>query len=236
MRLSTPKLISFNSNNTYIISRESTTTNYSNLNNITLPIQQTQNLNYKMVLIGDISVGKTSILNRFLQNNFSKNYQSNINANFNTFSVYLNKFIKVNLNIWDTCGEEKFKSITKQYYRDASVILLVYDLTNENSSKSIENWLNEIKNSITIDSEIFLVGNKNDVEKLFPIKKENFTEFVNSFFEVSAKTGNNVNKMFYNIIEILAEKTLKEQNIKNIPNDSVLLDKSKFSEKKKKCC
>ena len=232
MRLSTPKLISFNSNNTYIISRESTATNYSNLNN-SLPIQKTQNLNFKIVLIGDISVGKTSILNRFFKNTFSNNYQSNINANFNSFSIFLDKFIKVNLNIWDTCGEEKFKSITKQYYRDASAVLLVYDLTNENSLKSIENWLNEIK-IVTNESEIFLVGNKNDEEKIFPINKENFND-VNNFYEVSAKTGNNIQKMFYNIIEILAEKSIKEKNFKNINNESLLLDKNKFS-KKKKCC
>ena len=229
MRLSTPKLISFNSNNTYIISRESTATNYSNL---TLPIQKTQNLNFKIVLIGDISVGKTSILNRFFKNTFSNNYQSNINANFNSFSIFLDKFIKVNLNIWDTCGEEKFKSITKQYYRDASAVLLVYDLTNENSLKSIENWLNEIK-IVTNESEIFLVGNKNDEEKIFPINKENFND-VNNFYEVSAKTGNNIQKMFYNIIEILAEKSLKEKNFNKINNESLLLNKNKFS--KKKCC
>jgi small GTP-binding protein len=231
MRLSTPKLISFNSNNTYIISRESTATNYSNLNN-SLPIQKTQNLNFKIVLIGDISVGKTSILNRFFKNTFSNNYQSNINANFNSFSIFLDKFIKVNLNIWDTCGEEKFKSITKQYYRDASAVLLVYDLTNENSLKSIENWLNEIK-IVTNESEIFLVGNKNDEEKIFPINKENFND-VNNFYEVSAKTGNNIQKMFYNIIEILAEKSLKEKNFNKINNESLLLNKNKFS--KKKCC
>ncbi len=231
MRLSTPKLISFNSNNTYIISRESTATNYSNLNN-SLPIQKTQNLNFKIVLIGDISVGKTSILNRFFKNTFSNNYQSNINANFNSFSIFLDKFIKVNLNIWDTCGEEKFKSITKQYYRDASAVLLVYDLTNENSLKSIENWLNEIK-IVTNESEIFLVGNKNDEEKIFTINKENFND-VNNFYEVSAKTGNNIQKMFYNIIEILAEKSLKEKNFNKINNESLLLNKNKFS--KKKCC
>lgn len=231
MRLSTPKFISFNSNNTYIISRESTATNYSNLNN-SLPIQKTQNLNFKIVLIGDISVGKTSILNRFFKNTFSNNYQSNINANFNSFSIFLDKFIKVNLNIWDTCGEEKFKSITKQYYRDASAVLLVYDLTNENSLKSIENWLNEIK-IVTNESEIFLVGNKNDEEKIFTINKENFND-VNNFYEVSAKTGNNIQKMFYNIIEILAEKSLKEKNFNKINNESLLLNKNKFS--KKKCC
>lgn len=231
MRLSTPKFISFNSNNTYIISRESTATNYSNLNN-SLPIQKTQNLNFKIVLIGDISVGKTSILNRFFKNTFSNNYQSNINANFNSFSIFLDKFIKVNLNIWDTCGEEKFKSITKQYYRDASAVLLVYDLTNENSLKSIENWLNEIK-IVTNESEIFLVGNKNDEEKIFPINKEKFND-VNNFYEVSAKTGNNIQKMFYNIIEILAEKSLKEKNFNKINNESLLLNKNKFS--KKKCC
>ena len=231
MRLSTPKFISFNSNNTYIISRESTATNYSNLNN-SLPIQKTQNLNFKIVLIGDISVGKTSILNRFFKNTFSNNYQSNINANFNSFSIFLDKFIKVNLNIWDTCGEEKFKSITKQYYRDASAVLLVYDLTNENSLKSIENWLNEIK-IVTNESEIFLVGNKNDEEKIFTINKENFND-INNFYEVSAKTGNNIQKMFYNIIEILAEKSLKEKNFNKINNESLLLNKNKFS--KKKCC
>ena len=231
MRLSTPKFISFNSNNTYIISRESTATNYSNLNN-SLPIQKTQNLNFKIVLIGDISVGKTSILNRFFKNTFSNNYQSNINANFNSFSIFLDKFIKVNLNIWDTCGEEKFKSITKQYYRDASAVLLVYDLTNENSLKSIENWLNEIK-IVTNESEIFLVGNKNDEEKIFTINKEKFND-VNNFYEVSAKTGNNIQKMFYNIIEILAEKSLKEKNFNKINNESLLLNKNKFS--KKKCC
>ena len=231
MRLSTPKFITYNSNNTYIISRESTATNYSNLNN-SLPIQKTQNLNFKIVLIGDISVGKTSILNRFFKNTFSNNYQSNINANFNSFSIFLDKFIKVNLNIWDTCGEEKFKSITKQYYRDASAVLLVYDLTNENSLKSIENWLNEIK-IVTNESEIFLVGNKNDEEKIFTINKENFND-VNNFYEVSAKTGNNIQKMFYNIIEILAEKSLKEKNFNKINNESLLLNKNKFS--KKKCC
>ena len=231
MRLSTPKFISFNSNNTYIISRESTATNYSNLNN-SLPIQKTQNLNFKIVLIGDISVGKTSILNRFFKNTFSNNYQSNINANFNSFSIFLDKFIKVNLNIWDTCGEEKFKSITKQYYRDASAVLLVYDLTNENSLKSIENWLNEIK-IVTNESEIFLVGNKNDEEKIFTINKEKFND-INNFYEVSAKTGNNIQKMFYNIIEILAEKSLKEKNFNKINNESLLLNKNKFS--KKKCC
>ena len=163
MRLSTPKFISFNSNNTYIISRESTTTNYSNLNNITLPIQQTQNLNYKIVLIGDISVGKTSISYRIKTGEFNAVSQPTLGFDYLSFYLkYKNKILK--LEVWDTCGQEAYRSLIKSFFSNSSLAIIVYAIDDLNSFDSIEQWVRQCKNECGPETKFFLIGNKADLD------------------------------------------------------------------------
>ena len=112
----------------------------------------------KIILVGDSSVGKTSLVNRFMGFEFQENYSCTINADFKIKSLTIDQSTGAELTVWDTCGQEKFRSITKLYFKDAHGVILVYDVNNENSFKGLNIWLNEIKNNCKVDVSIILVG------------------------------------------------------------------------------
>ena len=156
----------------------------------------------KICLLGDVNVGKTSIASRFCKNSFNENYINTIGGAYQQQNVGLNNGTKMKLHIWDTSGQDRFRSMTNLYYRDAQVAILTYDVTNEQSLDSLNYWLNELNDKVDQENMLlFLAGNKCDVdssEKKVPISQgKKFAEDHNmTFFETSAKTGAGVKELF----------------------------------------
>ena len=156
----------------------------------------------KICLLGDVSVGKTSIASRFCKNVFSENYINTIGGAYQQQNIVLNNGAKMKLHIWDTSGQDRFRSMTNLYYRDAQVAILTYDVTNEASLESLDYWLKELNDKVDQDNMLLcLAGNKNDVnpnEKKVPTAKgKEYADAHNMvFFETSAKTGTGVKELF----------------------------------------
>jgi len=162
---------------------------------------------FKVVLIGDAGVGKSSILDNLTNNQFYYNYDMTIGVEYNSKIVTQDaKYIK--LQIWDTAGQEVFRSITKSYYRNNSVIIIVYDTTNYTSFLNVKTWLNDIK-EFTNESLIYLVGNKVDMWRDRKVTYEEGDKFAKehnlNFIEISAKNKEG-KELFDNIILKLSEK------------------------------
>ena len=159
----------------------------------------------KICLLGDVSVGKTSIASRFCKNTFNENYINTIGGAYQQQNIVLNNGAKMKLHIWDTSGQDRFRSMTNLYYRDAQVAILTYDVTNEQSLESLNYWLQELNDKVDQDNMLLcLAGNKNDVdpsEKRVPTSKgKQFAEEHNMiFYETSAKTGAGVKELFQTI-------------------------------------
>ena len=194
---------------------------------------------FKIVLIGDTSVGKSCLLTRFADDQFTDNYVTTIGVDFRFKTmIVMDKIIKV--QVWDTAGEERYRSITNAYYRGAEGILIVFDLTNEESFKSIQNWINEVTVFTGKDVIIICLGNKSDLKS--EISKNTIDEFKKKtnleIFNVSAKTGEGVEEAFKHIIELLIKKNIdkKEENnaINLTPNTNN--NNSPTDKKKESCC
>ena len=150
---------------------------------------KTKIIEAKIVLLGDVSVGKTSIASRYCKNSFNEHHINTIGGAYQQQRVVLNNGAMVKLHIWDTSGQERFRAMTNLYYKDAQVAILTYDITNEQSFTSIQFWINELKYKVENDKMLlFLVGNKCDVssnERKVPTNKGK------SFAAESMKSFNN---------------------------------------------
>ncbi len=170
-------------------------------------------LKFKIIFIGESSVGKTSIINRFLKDIFFENYECTISAEQKKKILKLDKNNVAELEIWDTAGEERFRTITKQFYQDAYGAFIIYDITNRESYKRIENWIKDINQSAPTDIVIGIVGNKNDIKNKRVIEYEEAESYSNEnnalFFEVSAKNGNNIDAAFQQMAYKIFEKVQK---------------------------
>ena len=117
---------------------------------------------YKIILIGDIAVGKTCVLSRFMNNTFTDIYKCNVGVDYHSKTVTFDNKIGYELNIWDTCGEERFRSVSHLYYKDVNAILLIFDLTNRESFDGLQKWFTDIENFSPQNIEISVLGNKSD--------------------------------------------------------------------------
>jgi len=192
----------------------------------------------KIITLGDSKVGKSSLIVQYLENKFSINYLSTIGFDFKRKQLTLKDGTDVKLKIFDTAGQERYRSVADSYIKKANGILLVYDITEKQSFKNIENWLESIREEMGDKLlPIILVGNKSDLkdERKIPTEegKKKAEEYGFHFYETSCKTGENVNKCFTELAELIYEKTGKKplQNVnQKLKNDS---HKEK---KKKRCC
>jgi small GTP-binding protein len=170
-------------------------------------------LSFKILIIGDSSVGKSCLALRATKGSFNSIYTPTVGFEF--FNFYLKieeEFIK--LQIWDTCGQEVYRSLISSFYRNSSLAIIVYAIDNEESFNNIEIWLNELKTKGNPDISIILVGNKLDLEDKREITKEMYSDFCDNnnikyFFETSAKTGFNAKNVFIEAAKILYEEHLK---------------------------
>ena len=195
----------------------------------------------KLLLLGDSSVGKTSIIIKYISNKFMDTNIATLGVDYMDKTVDYNN-LKVFLQIWDTSGEEKFRSITRNFYRNADGLLVVFDLTCKESFNHVKNWLNEAKEHKN-DIKTILVGNKLDLEDEREVNKETALKFAEKnnlkYLETSAKNGKNINNSFKEMISlILNDKT--EQEIKKEftkSDSSISINSGKDGKKiKKSCC
>ena len=202
-------------------------------------------INLKILLIGDSSVGKSSILLKYIEDKFSENYVSTIGIEYKIKTLIINGK-KVLLRIWDTSGQERYRSITQNFYRNANGILFIFDITNRESFENIKNW---IIDSDSADNEVIkvLVGNKIDIDENRKIDNDIVKKYAEKkgmkYFETSAKEGINIDIVFRKIAELILSKSEEEgQNeveylYNNARKDSFNLSiDSSEPKKKKQCC
>ncbi|CCF60249.1 hypothetical protein KAFR_0J01850 [Kazachstania africana CBS 2517] len=185
----------------------------------------------KLVLLGEAAVGKSSIVLRFVSNDFSENKEPTIGAAFLTQRVNINNNT-IKFEIWDTAGQERFASLAPMYYRNAQAALVVYDITKPQSFIKARHWVKELHEQASKDIIIALVGNKVDIiendESERKVAREEGERLAEEegliFFETSAKTAENVNDVFLNIGEKIP---LKNDN--SSPNDTTITEDQRIN-------
>ena len=199
---------------------------------------------FKYIIIGDTGTGKSCILRRFIDNNFNDIHDITIGVEFGVNNIIAKNGKKIKIQIWDTAGQEMFRSITRSYYRDATVTLIVFDITHYDTFKNIHKWFKEMSEMGNDKSVIILVGNKSDLSHRREVNIEDAKNLADKhgclYIETSAKNGTNVE----NIFRVTMEKVL--ENIENRlvswdkigiklydVNNTSSLNKSTY---KKKCC
>jgi len=156
----------------------------------------------KIVLLGDQSVGKTSLITRFMYDTFDNTYQATIGIDFLSKAMYLEDRT-VRLQLWDTAGQERYRSLIPSYIRDCSVAIVVFDITNRPSFLSTSKWIDDVRSERGNDVIVVLVGNKADLadKRQVTLEEANAkaTELNIMFMETSAKAGHNVKSLFKKI-------------------------------------
>lgn len=197
----------------------------------------------KVLLIGSAGVGKSSISGQFIEGHFDQESTQTIGVDLKIKVIKLNNSEKgVKIQLWDTAGHERFKSITTSYYRGADGVILVFDLSRKQSFDELSFWMDEIKSYAPKDVVFFLVGNKNDLldrnVNINDIEKFIIDNNIKNYIEVSAKSNFNINKLFKNLTSEIFNKRINIQNNMSenpIKPSSVIID-SKEEENKKICC
>jgi small GTP-binding protein len=184
---------------------------------------------FKVILIGEANVGKTSLINRYINRVFNDNYICTIGVDFMMKTINY-KENKIKLQIWDTAGMEKYKQITVSYYRGAQAAIICFDLTSKASFINLDRWIKEfIQYNPNNETIIVIVGNKCDLVSEREVTREEIDKFVAlnnyTYVETSAKAGENVDSIFNEIAERLFNSSkvhnLQKQNITLSKNDKV---------------
>ncbi len=191
---------------------------------------------YKVLLLGDSTVGKTCFLLRYCDKTFQEAHLSTIGLDYRLKTMTLQNGKNIKLQIWDTAGQDRFRAITKNYYKGANGIILIYDITNLQSYENVKNWIAQIREEANPNVVIYLAGNKIDVvEELRMVKTEDgqkiADEFNLPFYETSAKSGINVNKIFDDLVEKVDEIYSKLEVPKSEAKNKLYTGKTK-----KGCC
>ena len=208
-------------------------------------MSNTQELKFKILIIGDSGVGKTSMLLKYVENYFPDTHIATIGVEYKTKVMNRGKY-KINLNIWDTAGQERFKSITKSFFSYTTGVVFVYDITKRESfsgATGVKNWIKDSEEYGKFDG--VLCGNKADLEKNRKVKFDELKELGIkkniSYFETSAKTGKNIDEIFEKLVDsIIKNRTedelIREFGVKSKPRGETLTKNKAKGEAKKGCC
>ena len=188
---------------------------------------------YKILLLGDSEVGKSCFLMRYSDNIFVENYITTIGLDYKLKYVQLDSGETIKVQLWDTAGQDRYRTIAKNYYKGSHGILLLYDITKENSFENIREWVQNIREEVYEKAIIFLIGNKIDKKNERKITTEQgqklAAEYNLPFFEASAKSGENVEEIFKNLYKKISEVYVDMQKEKGRKLNS-------NAKKKIKCC
>lgn len=197
------------------------------------------NLEYKIITLGDSSVGKTSIINRFINDTFDEELTPTLGIKHTFKTLEINN-TKVKLSVIDTNGQEKYRSLSVSYFRHADVVLFIFNLNEPLSFNNIQEWINLFNDNNNKKKVIlkYLIGSKSDLEQR--VEQNLIDEFANNnnmlYMATSAKTNNQINELFQKIGEdILKEEEKKTNDMIRTKNSSRILLKTK-EKNRKKCC
>jgi len=175
----------------------------------------------KVVFVGDAGVGKTQIVNKFIKNSFEEEYKPTTGVNYSQKEINFDEK-NIKLELWDSPGQEKYKSITENFYKGSQLIVLVYTVDDKNTFENIQSWVNEVKEK-NENAKFLLVGNKLDLEKGREVSTEDAKKYAAKnkieFIEVSAKGGTNIENMFDNSFKKFLDDMEKEKN-NNLTNNN----------------
>ena len=190
---------------------------------------------YKILILGDSTVGKTCFLTRYADNTFQDLHTSTIGIDYKLKNVKLDDNRIIRLQIWDTAGQDRYRSLTKSYYKGANGIIIIFAVTLKSSFDNVKNWVSQIRAEADENVTIFLVGNKIDDVERREISTEEGQELADKFkvpfFECSAKTGENINTTFNELV-----KKIVEIGDKIGTKGGEKLRSKKDAKKKKECC
>ena len=198
-----------------------------------------KNYNFKILLLGDTSVGKSSILNRYVDNIYDDNYVSTIGVDYKIKNLQIGEN-NIKLQIWDTAGQERFKSIISSYFRNSDVVLLIYDVTSRDSFEKLKDWYEMVNIYCNEKLLLIVVGNKIDCSFRRQVTPEVGAKFANNigsmYIETSAKLyeNNNIDKLFNIIINKLL-KIIKNKQLE-IKKEYIEIDNNKKNTVVNKSC
>ena len=229
-----------------------------NIDDIKIQILQDEqshhDLSFKIIIIGDPAVGKSCLTNQAIKNKFEELYSCTVGFEFLTFTLKLDDKI-VKLQIWDTCGQEVYRSLISSFYRNASLAMIVYSIDSRESFFHLDTWLKDVRLLCNPDVKIFLIGNKADLESNRAVSKDEAQKYYennnfNYFSETSAKSGFNAKEVFIQAAKVLylehskyksrainAGINVNNRNIKNNNNIPMTINKNNAPKREKvKCC
>ncbi|CAG9328688.1 unnamed protein product [Blepharisma stoltei] len=195
---------------------------------------------YKIVLLGDQGVGKSSIVLRFVKDDYNEEQNATVGASYTGKILQVNDKI-IKFNIWDTAGQERYQSLAKMYYRDANAAIMVYDITKRSSFEGILRWYKELKEFGPKNIVICIAGNKEDLVEMEDVQPSEVKELAKSigaiYRKVSAKTSYGVEQMFKDLSVRLESGSDAPSPTKNATQSVFLTEKPiPDTKKKKKCC
>ena len=205
-------------------------------------------ISFKLIFIGDSNVGKTTLINKYIDGTFSEEIPPTIGLENKVKTINING-LTAKLQIWDTAGQEKFNSLSKQYFQNSDGILLVFDVTNKDSFNNIKKWYEDVISYSGNKAKKLLIGNKNDMKNNVKVSKDEIKKFIKlnglKFIETSAKENTNVEEAFAKIIDLIKDnmsndELLEEFGVNVKKEHSMSLSNSTLNnmtgDQKKKCC
>ena len=195
----------------------------------------------QILLIGDSLVGKTCLIQRYVNGTFKDDYITTVGLDYHTKLEIINN-LNVSVKLWDTAGQERFKALTASFFRNAEGVVIAYDVTNSESFDNLKFWISSIKTNLfekNIFIPIIIIGNKIDLEDMREITKDVASAFAKEnkfkYFETSAKTGEGVDEAFRDLVnQVLANLDKNEEG--TIERKSIKIEENKTDKQKKKGC
>jgi len=196
----------------------------------------------QILLLGDMAVGKTCLINRYTNGVFKEEYISTVGFDYYTKQEEINNKT-VQVKLWDTAGQERFKTLTPSFLRNAEGVIIVFDVTSQDSFDNVKGWINSIKSNLGKNIiPIIIVGNKIDMENMREISKEDGKKIASEndfkYFETSAKTGIGVDEAIKEIVNQILDIQDKneDEKVDERPSFKIKKDNNKDNQKKKGCC
>ena len=196
-------------------------------------------MNFKIIVIGDSGVGKSCLTNKATKNIFEESYNATVGFEFFSFNIRMNNKV-IKMQIWDTCGQELYRSLITNFYRNSSLAVMVYSITNKESFDNGDVWLKELRMHSNPDAKVFLIGNKIDLEAERKVDTDQGEKFAKDhqfhlFMESSAKTGHNAQKIFIEAAKVLYDDHMRYQvsngnNANSQPENLGIIDSQKLSD------